>query len=62
MLHALRFASLTADYGEGEGALDRGAVACPLHGSSPSRPMVAPEMEGHVTVRQSHAPPLGWFL
>jgi hypothetical protein len=35
-LLARRFASLTAGYGEDEGALNRGAVACPLHGGSPS--------------------------
>jgi hypothetical protein len=35
-LLAQRFASLTAGYDEDEGALDRGAVACPLRGSSPS--------------------------
>jgi hypothetical protein len=36
MLLARGFASLTAVYGEDEGALNRGAVACPLRGSSPS--------------------------
>jgi hypothetical protein len=30
------FAFLTAGYDEDEGALNRGAVACPLCGSSPS--------------------------
>jgi hypothetical protein len=35
-LLAWRFASLTAGYGEEEGALNRGAVACPFHGGSPS--------------------------
>jgi hypothetical protein len=36
MLLAWRFASLTASYGEDEGTPNRGAVACPLHGGSPS--------------------------
>jgi hypothetical protein len=36
MLIARRFTSLTAGYDEDEGVLNRGAVACPLRGSSPS--------------------------
>jgi hypothetical protein len=36
MLLAQRFAFLTAGYSEDEGALNRGAVACPLCGGSPS--------------------------
>jgi hypothetical protein len=36
MLLAWRFAFLTAGYGEDEGALNRGVVACPLCGGSPS--------------------------
>jgi hypothetical protein len=36
MLLARWFASLTAGYDEDEGALNRGAVACPLRGGSPS--------------------------
>jgi hypothetical protein len=39
---------LTAGHGEEEGALNRGAVACPLHGGSPSWPLVAPKMKGHI--------------
>jgi hypothetical protein len=35
-LLAQRFASLTAGYGEDEGVLNRGAVACPLRGGSSS--------------------------
>jgi hypothetical protein len=35
-LLARRFASLTAGYGEDEGTLNRGAVACPLHDGLPS--------------------------
>jgi hypothetical protein len=61
MLLVRRFASLTAGYGEDGGALDRGAVACPLRGSSPSGTLVAPAMEGRVTAGQSYAPPLGFF-
>jgi hypothetical protein len=36
MLLVRRFASLTAGYGEDEGVLNRGAVARPLCGGSPS--------------------------
>jgi hypothetical protein len=37
---------LTAGFNEDEGALIRGAVACPLCGGSPSCPPVAPKIEG----------------
>jgi hypothetical protein len=58
-LLARRFALLTAGYSEDEGALNRGAVACPLCGGLPSCPPVAPKMEGRITVGQLHAPSSG---
>jgi hypothetical protein len=58
-LLARRFAFLTTGYSEDEGALNDGAVACPLCGGSPSYPSVAPKMEGRITAGELHAPSSG---